>query len=155
MGVSPVGTVLHTLKLLLPALVPSWRFFDVIAPSPRIEYTLIEAADDTPENWQEFQPRPENVSIARMLKRMLWNPRWNEQLFLMSCAERLMAHPTEHSESEILNRIGTSLTSKRHETETAPYIQFRLVFLLRQGDEIHKRITYTSRVYQYREGVFP
>ena len=30
-------------KLLLPALIPSWSFFDVIAPSPRIEYALLRS----------------------------------------------------------------------------------------------------------------
>ncbi len=152
MGFIPVGTVLHTLKLLLPALIPSWRFFDVIAPSPRIEYTLLGTADETPVNWQEFRPRPLTVPISLMLKRMFWNPRWNEQLFLMSCAERLMAHPTEHSEREILNRIGAELDEARRDVQSTPYLQFRLVFLVRQGEEIHKRVTYSSKVHHYIEG---
>lgn len=36
---------------------------------------------------------------------MLWNPVRNESLFLVSCAERLIEHPTVHSEEEILKRI--------------------------------------------------
>ena len=36
----------NALRLLLPALIPSWRFFDVIAPSPRIEYALGATSTD-------------------------------------------------------------------------------------------------------------
>ena len=35
--------MLQTVKLLLPALIPSWRFFSTIAPSPRIEFALLDA----------------------------------------------------------------------------------------------------------------
>ena len=34
--------MLRTLKLLLPVLIPSWRFFDFIAPSPRIQFSLLK-----------------------------------------------------------------------------------------------------------------
>ena len=97
--------MLQTLKLLLPALIPSWRFFDTIAPSPRIEFALLKTARDASGRWQEFRPRPARLPISTMLKRMFWNPRWNESLFLVSCAERLMESPTEHSSQEILARI--------------------------------------------------
>jgi hypothetical protein len=48
--------MLQTLKLLLPALIPSWRFFDTIAPSPRIEFTLLKTAQDASGAWREFRP---------------------------------------------------------------------------------------------------
>ncbi len=83
-------TMLSIVKLLLPALIPSWRFFDTIAPSPRIEFTLLKTADDVPENWQEFRPRPAHLSPGSMLKRLFWNPRWSETLFPVSCTELLM-----------------------------------------------------------------
>lgn len=38
------ATVLAPFKLLLPALIPSWNFFDVIAPAPRVEYAQIGRA---------------------------------------------------------------------------------------------------------------
>ena len=28
------------LRLLLPAVMPSWRFFDVVTASPRLDYAL-------------------------------------------------------------------------------------------------------------------
>lgn len=135
--------MLRTLTLLLPALMPSWRFFDIIAPSPRIEFALLTTADETPEHWQEFRPRPARLSLATMLKRMLWNPHWNESLFLVSCAERLEEHPTAHSEQEILSRMKRDV---RHHP-AAPYLQFRLVFLSRAGTEIQKEVTYLSPIY--------
>ena len=32
----------NVLKLLIPALLPSWNFFDYITPSPRIQFTLLK-----------------------------------------------------------------------------------------------------------------
>lgn len=147
--------MLKTLKLLLPALIPSWRFFDEIAPSPRIEFTLLKTAQGTPGGWQEFRPRPARLSIGSMLKRMVWNPRWNESLFLVSCAERLMANPTEHSSQEILKRIRADLEDGVIDAMTTPFLQFRLVFLSRHGTEIQKQITFMSPVYRYSEGAEP
>ena len=137
--------MLQTLKLLLPALIPSWRFFDVITPSPRIEFALLETAQAEPGHWQEFRPRPQHLSFGSMLKRLFWNPRWNESLFLVSCAERLMAEPTEHSSREIAKRI-------RAELDTGAYMQFRLVFLSRTETQVEKHIAYISSVYPRSEG---
>ncbi len=123
---------MRSLSLLLPALVPSWRFFDTIGPSPRIEYATLSSPDAAPEDWQEFRPRPQRVVPLTMLIRLFWNPWWNETLFLVSCAERLADHPTAHSEDEIYRRIATDL-------DAAPewsWLCFRLVFLVRDNDEI-------------------
>lgn len=150
-GITSAGNIIHTFKLLLPALIPSWRFFDVIAPSPRIEFTLLETEDETPVNWTEFRPRPQRLSVIQMFKRMFWNPHWNESLFLVSCAERLMAHPTEHSRAEIQNRIVRDLKRNEDTDLMQPYLQFRLVFLDRQGTEIKKRVMYMSPIHQHIE----
>jgi hypothetical protein len=133
--------MLHTLKLLLPALIPSWRFFDVIAPSPRIEFRPAKTPEDTSADWQEFRPRPARLSMNAALQRMFWNPRWNESLFLVSCAERLINHPTEHSRQEIVKRLKNVLNTD------ASYLQFRLVFVSREGDRIQKEVWFTSAVH--------
>lgn len=138
--------MLQTLKLLLPALIPSWRFFDTIAPSPRIEFTLLKSARDDTGQWREFRPRPARLTVGAMLKRMFWNPRWNESLFLVSCAERLMQNPTEHSRQEIFNRITAELARNSIDVAAMPYLQFRLVFWSREGAQLQKHITYTSPV---------
>ena len=140
---------LRPLKLLLPALIPSWNFFDIIAPSPRIQFVLLNSANEMPDNWQEFRPRPATLSITQMLKRMLWNPKWNESLFLVSCAERIMGDSTqeliEHSENEILKRIKNDLLQK-HKTLTASHLQFRLLFVQRKGSELEEEITFLSHI---------
>ena len=141
--------MLETLKLLLPAIIPSWRFFDTIAPSPRIEFTLLKTGQDAPTNWQEFRPRPMHLSMYNMFKRMFWNPRWNESLFLVSCAERLIENGSDHSRQEIVKRIQTELRKDAVNATAAPYFQFRVVFVSRQGGELQKHITVTSPVLHY------
>lgn len=101
------------LGLLLPALFPSWRFFAVIAPAPRVEFAV------PGEDWQVFRPKRKRLTLAQMLVRLIWNPSRNEELYLASLAERLVAAPSEHSEAEIARLIGAKLAS--------PF-RFRLVF---------------------------
>jgi hypothetical protein len=108
--------MIHTLTLLLPALIPSWNFFDVIAASPRIEYRVLESPDATPHDWLEFRPRPLHVPFSAMLGRLFWNARWNETLFVVSCAGRLLAKPTEHSEHEISGALPPILPTIRRRT---------------------------------------
>ncbi|MCA0202183.1 MAG: hypothetical protein LCH56_15350 [Proteobacteria bacterium] len=100
--------MLQLLKLLLPALIPSWNFFDEIAASPRIEYAVLSSPDDVGD-WREFRPRPSRVALFAMIGRVFWNARWNETLFVVSCAERLLAEPTAHSQSEIFHRIAREI----------------------------------------------
>lgn len=132
--------MLNTLKLLLPALVPSWRFFDFIAPSPRVHYTVLNDENDQPNEWVEFRPRPAHVSFPKMLRRMVWNPDWNESLFIVSCAERIMEAPTQHSEDEILKRIVRELDGE------AGYIQFRLIVIQRVEESLQQEIVFHSRI---------
>lgn len=139
--------MLDAIKLLLPALIPSWRFFDEIAPSPRIEFSLLNAENETPQNWREFRPRPQTLSMATMLKRIFWNPHWNETLYLVSCAERLMQNETEHSAQEIFKRIETGLPS-----DAGAFLQFRLVFIGREGGELEKYIPYISALHPLYKG---
>ena len=144
LAASYITQTLQTLKLLLPAIIPSWRFFDIIAPSPRIEYARLTHLGDEAQTWQEFRPRPANLSIPMILKRMFYNPHWNESLFLMSYAERLLAHPTRHSLDEIFKRLTTELSKDPDQPLGAPYLKFRLVVLFRQDNEIIKNIAYIS-----------
>lgn len=140
--------MLSTLKLLLPALLPSWRFFDFIAPSPRIQYALLGTRDGTPEKWCEFRPRPLRLSFLQMLGRMFWNPGWNESLFLVSCAERLLDNPTRHSEDEILKRITDELVSERsgHLPKSSTYLQFRLLLVQRVDTGMQQEVAFVSRI---------
>ncbi len=140
--------MLQTLKLFLPALLPSWRFFDVIAPSPRIQFTLLNTENENPTKWSEFRPRPEFLPFITMLKRLLWNPQWNESLFMVSCAERLIEHPNRHSEEEILKRIIREYKKNNlnQGNLTASYLQFRLILIQRQDNQLEQTIVFHSRI---------
>ena len=128
--------MLAPLKLLLPALIPSWNFFDVIAPAPRVEYALLASPGDATGAWREFRPRPQSVSPVTMLARLVWNPRWNQTLFVMSCAERLAEDRTpEHSEAELFKRIAADLALEPQDA-ARPWLCFRLVFVSRDAEEI-------------------
>jgi hypothetical protein len=143
--------MLQALKLLLPALIPSWRFFDAIAPSPRIEFALLQNAQETPVFWREYRPRPALVSLPDMLKRMLWNAEWNEYLFLVSCAERLINNPADHSLEEIFKRIAADVRRGPADV-SAPMMQFRLVFVSRAGAGLERDIRFISPVREWGDG---
>ncbi|UWQ30393.1 hypothetical protein [Leisingera sp. M523] len=137
--------MLSLIKLLLPALMPSWRFFKAVDPSPRVEWAMLANAASTPAQWHEFRPRPQNLTPWAMACRMLWNPRWNENLFLVSCAERLTLAPSSHSRQEILRRITAELERTLPPGARLPYLQFRLVFTDRAGDgRLVRAVTYLS-----------
>lgn len=146
---------MRSLSLLLPALVPSWRFFDTIGPSPRIEYALLSSPDATPEGWQEFRPRPQRISLPSMLARLVWNPRWNETLFLVSCAERLADHPTAHSEDEIYRRIAIELARDFNAAPQSPWLCFRLVFLARAPDGLVREERFRAQPRQREAATAP
>ncbi len=105
------------------------------------------------EHWQEFRPRPPVLHPVTMLRRLLWNPQWNENLFLVSLAERLMsassAETEAHSERELLLRVARHLD--RHgacggSCDDRAYLQIRLRFVSRAGpaDEVISQIAYLS-----------
>lgn len=80
---------------------------------------------------------------------MLWNPQWNENLFLVSLAERLMtvttAETEAHSERELLLRVARHL--HRHEAcDAGAYLQIRLRFVSRNGPDhaVTSQIAYLS-----------
>jgi hypothetical protein len=139
--------MLNTLKLLLPALIPSWNFFDIIAPSPRIEFTLLGSSLEVPTQWQEFRPRPAHLPFKTMFKRLFLNFWWNGSLFLMSCAERLMANPTGHSRQEIASRLQADLKNKSFDLANKSYCQFRLIVVSRHGTKLETQVRYLSPVF--------
>lgn len=103
---------------------------------------------DADDNWVEFQPRPVKLSIWDMTKRLVYNPARNEALFIASCAERLIKDEQEyaaHSTNEIFARIENDIANELIKQE-AQYIQFRLAFIARQGDETEKHILFLSQI---------
>ena len=98
---SPRSKDCQVIKLILPVLFPSWRFFSRIGPSPRLEYGF----GNQPSRWHEFRPRPQGVHWLTGLRRLFHNPQWNEYLFVTCCAERLLEEPTQLLVDEIFARL--------------------------------------------------
>jgi hypothetical protein len=125
---------------MLPALIPSWRFFDEVGPSPRVEFAVIETPRDEAPQWSEFRPRPAQLSGFSLLLRLFWNPHWNETLFLVSCSERLVESGDPYYLHEISRRIKNDLSG----SAAGAYVKFRLVFVHREGDGLRKHILFES-----------
>ncbi len=134
--------MLRLLNLLLPALIPSWRFFKAVEASPRVQWTLDPAGAS--ENWQEFRPRPQHLPILQMVLRLFWNPVWNESLFLVTCAERIEQEPSAHSVREIRHRIWADQNRSVDGTSAPDALRFRLVFVQREGSELVEQVVYQS-----------
>ncbi len=135
--------MLKTLSYILPVIFPSWRFFKTIEPSPRVQWTLFSADDTAPEVWREFQPRPLTVAPVAMALRLFWNPDRNEELFVVSCAERIQQQPTDHSIAEIRRRIQHSIEAMHVDT-TDSLFQFRLVFVRRERTSLVEDVVFLS-----------
>lgn len=134
---------------LLPALIPSWRFFDSIGPSPRIDYALFGQGEDLAfASWQEFRPRPPRLSFAQMLLKLFWNPIWNETLFLVRLAERIMEGETDFPAREIHRRLTLALTpreSSAQGADNAPLLAFRIRALSRDGEgRVHEDVVFLA-----------
>ena len=80
------------------------------------------------------------LRLLTMLRRMLWNPAWNEQLYMVSLSERLIGQGTQHSVDEINDLLAK--TVPRHGPDTA--LQFRLIFLSREGVRLVQTVLYES-----------
>ena len=128
--------MLKTIQLFLPALIPSWRFFQEIAPSPRIEVATLSSEDEVAQDWTAFNPRPGHVSVPQMLTRMVWNPIWNEMLYLVSLCERVVISQNHHAAREIALRIQRTVSE-------GGFFQYRLVFVTNNECEV----VYISPVY--------
>ena len=136
--------------LLLPGLIPSWEFFKAIEPSPRVQWRLFSIPLEDGEGWKEFRPRPQRLSLLTILRRLFWNPRWNDSLYLVSLSERLMLNPTQHSVDEILDRLNFYVLAPDPVEEGPLNLQFRLIFVRREGEQITESITYLSEPRSFR-----
>ena len=137
--------MIRALALLLPALIPSWKFFRAIEPSPRIEWRWVagESESGNEDDWRPFRPCPAHLSFVAMLAPLFWNPHWNETLYSVSLAERLSLHPTSHSIDEIFRLLSKDIVADQNGSSSG-LIQFRLVFVHRQGEAIVRDVTYQS-----------
>ena len=138
------------LRLLLPALIPSWRFFDRVGPSPRVEYAIQAAADDQPPRWREVRPRPARVSLPAMLARLAWNPDWNEALYLVSCAERLLEHPSEVRAAHLVSRVAAVLdTDDEGRGGEARVLRVRVVLVTGARGRVEREVAFVSEPWPF------
>ena len=118
--------MMRTLALILPVLIPSWRFFRAVDPSPRVQWKRGCGA------WQELRPRPQRLGPGAMLRRLVWNPHWNDMLFVVSCAERLEQGPDPVALREIARRV-----------PAGPDVQFRIVLVHDDGTTATEEVIHT------------
>ncbi len=136
-----VAFVFRVFWLMLPVVIPSWRFFDVIAPSPRIEF----AWSDTPEGadvlWREFRPRPASLTWAQHLRRLWWAPQGNESLYLLSCADRIWADQSAFAMAEIRHRLWRAVMLGEI-ARNGRYLSYRIRTIERIALDFHEEIAY-------------
>ena len=125
-----------TINLLLPVLLPSWRFFKTVAASPRVEVRV--TIDGRTSDWACSHPDPDHIGLGAMIARLFWNPQRNNQLYMVSLSERLAEAETKHSTQELARLVGASLSG--HEGA----FEYRLLFLQRDGSEIIRFLEYQS-----------
>jgi hypothetical protein len=128
---------------LLPALIPSWRFFDVIGPAPRCEYRLLSAPARPIDSWREFRPRPAHLSPLQVIGHLFWSPAWNETLFVMRCAERVLEGDTGFPLAELERRLRAHLVA-RGLIADAPLFEMRILACRRSGTHEAQREAYRS-----------
>lgn len=135
--------MIRALSLLLPVLVPSWRFFAMVAPSPRIEVAIADPGGDACSAWQEFRPRPAHISIAESLRNLFWNPHWNETLYLTACAERFLADGSKPHLDYIVQRVLADLQHTEQDTN-GRRVLIRLVVAMRTDGQVVREELYRS-----------
>lgn len=135
-----------TISLFLPVLFPSWRFFSGIGPSPRIDYAILQHKNDTPRIWQEFRPKPQRISFGETIRRLFWNPKWNETLYINSCAERLFAEYSPMREQEMMRRIVKEVRAQHIAEESSTrFLVFRIHAVIRDHHTVTQTLLFTSQ----------
>ncbi len=132
--------------IILPIFFPSWRFFSSIGASPRIQFAFLKSETAEPRAWQEFRPRPARVSFTEGLRRLLWNPQWNELLYMNTCAEHLFEGYSLRYEQEIMCRI----LSAAHAGEVASepnthFLLFRVCAVIRENKVVTQSVVFVSQ----------
>jgi len=106
---------MELLRLFLPVLFPSWRFFAEIGASPRVEFWADGA-------WRSATSRPVSIPVTEAIVRLFWNADWNEKLYLVSIAERFLLEHEPRLSDEIARRVAL-----RHAIPDPPRIRLILV----------------------------
>ena len=133
--------MMQMLRLLLPALIPSWRFFKSVEPSPRVQWAITHSRAETSTKWQDYRPRPQWIGPSQMLARLFWNPWWNECLHMLSLSERVIADPTEYALIEMVRKIRADLPDAQ---ANRGHLHLRMVHLSQGPRGIHSEETFRT-----------
>jgi hypothetical protein len=127
------------IKLLLPILFPSWRFFSSIGPSPRIDVGFVAEAGNSPDVWVPFRPIPSKITFTQQIIRLFHNPQWNELLYINSCGERLFEGGDVFYREEIAQRLLKSIAlGEIVRPANAKFMQFRIRAVYSEDTDANK-----------------
>ena len=132
---------------LLPALLPGWRFFDAIGPAPRIDYALLTGGSGLDEaHWQPFRPPPAHLGLPALLARLLWNPDWNESLYVLRCAERVLEGDSGFPVREIQRRVDAAARAGQLYPPggAPPLLVFRIRAVWRKDAALIEQLAFTA-----------
>lgn len=133
---------------LLPALLPGWRFFDEIGPSPRVDYALLPSVSALADaDWQPFRPAPLRLGLCALLWRLLWNPERNETLYVLRCAERVLEGDSGFPLHELQRRIDAAARAGQlYPRTTAPpaLLVFRVRGVWREGASLVEQVAFIA-----------
>lgn len=132
------------LKLLLPILFPSWRFFSSVGPSPRIDIAWLSEKNAEPLEWFPFRPLPERVGVAVGLQRLFYNPEWNERLYLNTCAEHLLETDSVFHAQQIAERLLSAVNTGELNAGSACYLVFRVRALSKEAGQLKDELAFMS-----------
>lgn len=134
------------LRLLFPALMPSWRFFDRIGAAPSLEFGVTRASADAVTHWRAVRTRPPHVSLGRMLASLVWNPRGNESLYLVSCAERLIDDPSAARADALWRRVASVVRDEPPApgADAGAFMRIRVVEVAREQGRLVRHVAFVS-----------
>lgn len=141
-----IGPFNLMLKLFLPVIFPSWRFFSSIGPSPRIEVGFVVDKNSEPQEWLPFRPLPKKINFVLGLQRLFHNPVWNERLYINTCAEHLFEDYSEFREQEIGQRLVAAALSKELVADGEfQYLVFRIRALELDAGQVRDDVVFVSK----------
>lgn len=126
--------------------MPSWQFFNEVAPSPRIEFAVLDTKDQEISQWQDLVSRKQEYKISDFFKSIFFNPEWNQKLYLINCAEKIVISQSKHAVKEIFKAILEKL-----KLEGDKFVCFRLVFISKKSEGFREDILYQSSTKQVQE----
>jgi hypothetical protein len=81
-----------------------------------------------------------------MLWRLFWNPLWNESLYLISCAEKLIDEPSAMREDALMTRVAAAIARGETGDKIAgpAFLLLRIVVVNREGEQIVRQVSFVS-----------